>query len=140
MNFTRYQQDRQWPERVTLADLLAGQLDHGMFFSRAERCSAEGCCVTVCRWNEKNWRYERYAHVKLLPGEEYTDLFAGSTVEAAQELARRINWAASLNEEDALLIHRMPEWAGEGDESRTEGTLEESQGRGAGNAPDSRGV
>lgn len=119
MKFTRYQQHEQWPAQVTLEELLAGQLDHGMFFSRAERSSAEGCCVEVCRWNEKNWRYERYAYVKLLPGEEYTDLFAGSTVAAAKELANRINWAASTMEEDALLIRRMPEWAGETDEPRT---------------------
>jgi hypothetical protein len=128
MNFTRYETGAVWPTRITFADLLVEQLDHGMLFARAELSGSEGCYVEVCRWNDANWRYERYAFVKLLSGEEYTELFAGSTVDAAREMAWRINAAGNLRDEDARLIHRMPNWAGEGDESRTAGTLEEGQG------------
>ncbi len=57
-------------ERISREQLLAEQHRDGMLFARAEESGSEGCYVEVARWYEARWRWERYAFLKFLNGDD----------------------------------------------------------------------
>jgi len=90
--------------RISREQLLAEQRRDGMLFARTEQSGSEGCYVEVARWSEARGRWERYAFLKFLNGD---DPHFPSCVEAASRYAGEINAPALPH---APIIHRMPTW------------------------------
>ena len=77
----------------------------GELIARMENSGSEGYYVEVARWNDNPMRWERFAFEKFLGGEYGNSCTAAACAREMTELLNRFH-----QEEDAPLIHHMPNW------------------------------